>query len=86
MNNEIYILTIESVDTYGFDFTTTRVFTTLEKAKEIFDSAIADFKNEMEDTIDTGIIDRDYFYYCWYEDGNYLSNHYTIKIEKGVLE
>lgn len=84
--NNVYILNIESVDIYGVDFTTTRVFTTLEKAKEIFNNAIADFENVMKNNIDTGIIDRDDLYYCWYEDGNYLVNHYTLKIEKGILE
>lgn len=86
MNNEIYILTVESVDTYGFDFTTTRVFTTLEKAQHVFKQEIDGFVESMEDSIESGVVDESYLYYCWYEDGNYCCNHYIVKVEKGVLE
>lgn len=83
MNNEIYILTIDSIDPNGFNIKKTRVFKNIEDARKVFNKE----REYFEDTnAEDGITGKGDDYFCWYEDGYYLSNHFELNIEKGVLE
>lgn len=83
---EIFILHTDYHNNTMENWKSVRVFETLEKAQQEFESIIDDYENNENDyDIDSYSFEHtDNYYYCQ-ETGNYY-NHLILSIEKGVLE
>lgn len=84
--DKVYVLTIESQDLYGMDALENLVFGSLEKAKKQFNKIKEEFIKTLNGYEEEDIVEEDELYYLWYKDGNYVYDHYLLRIqEKEIL-
>ena len=79
---KVYVFTIESEEECGASCNECLVFSTLEKAKAHFNEIKQEFFDDIGNYVDCGIIEETDTSFLWYEDGNYVYNHYLLKIQE----